>query len=180
MPIPAKAPDPVVDAARDGDGDARRELLERHGPMVWGLCRRLSRDPEDAYQEIWEKVLRNLDRFDPSRGSPLRAWIATIAHRHLVDLHRRRAVRGEVVPLDAAPGRSPRQERTLSLKQRIEHLELALQRLPLAQRRVVVFHHLEGRSLEAIAQTEGIAVGTVKSRLHRARGRLAELMEGSR
>jgi RNA polymerase sigma-70 factor (ECF subfamily) len=59
---------------------------------------------------------------------------------------------------------------------RLDHarLEAALMRLPAEQRRVVVMHHLEDQPVEAIAASEGVAGGTIKSRLHRARARLAE------
>ena len=55
-------------------------------------------------------------------------------------------------------------------------LEAALERLPYAHRRVVLLHHLNGVPLADIAAAEGVAVGTIKSRLHRGRARLAELL----
>ena len=153
-------------------------VVADHGPAVWSLCRRLCPEPEDAYQEIWEKVLGALPRFDPAGSASLRTWILTIAHRHLVDRHRRRQVRGVVVQLpDLAV--APVAEARLDRAQRTELLIAALDRLPEAQRRVVVLHHLHGQSLEAIANAEGVAVGTVKSRLHRGRARLAEILPRS-
>ena len=141
---------PLLRAAA-GDTAARRELVELHGPVVWGICRRLCAEPEDAYQEIWEKVLRALPRFDPGGRASLRTWIATIAHRHLVDRHRRRTVRGQVVPLREIPPLTPDLDERLAERQRVARLEAALQRLPEAQRRVVVMHHLHGVSIEEIA-----------------------------
>src|SRR5262245_52043687 len=81
----------------------REGLVSAYGPMVWSLCRRLGPDPEDAYQEVWEKVFGAVDRFDPAGPATLRTWIATVTHRHLVDRHRRRQVRGEVVELGDVP-----------------------------------------------------------------------------
>lgn len=152
----------------------REGLVAEHGPLVWGLCRRLCPEPEDAYQEIWEKVFTAVHRFDPEGPATLRTWIVTIAHRHLVDRHRRRRVRGEVVELREIP--VVVDEDRLDAQRRTARLEAALQRLPEGHRRIVVLHHLEGLTLDQIAKDEDVAVGTVKSRLHRARARLLELL----
>ncbi len=149
--------------------------------MVYGLCRRLTPDPDDAYQEIWAKVLVALPRFNLGGAASVRTWIGTIARRHLIDRHRRRTVRGEVVPLhEDAPGAdAPGADARLAERRRAVRLEAALARLPDAQRRVVVLHHLQGAALADIARDEGASIGTIKSRLHRGRGRLAELLGGS-
>ncbi|MEZ4240069.1 MAG: sigma-70 family RNA polymerase sigma factor [Myxococcota bacterium] len=158
--------------------DDRAALVAQHGPLVWGLCRRLCPDPEDAYQEVWARVFAALPRFDADGPASLRTWIATVTHRHLVDRHRRRTVRGEVVALGELS--APLQPDPVERRRDQERLEQALQRLPEAQRRVVVMHHLHDQPVDDIAAAEGIAVGTVKSRLHRARARLLELLGGSR
>jgi len=145
------------------------ELVEEHRGLVEGLCRRLDREPEDCAQEIWEKVLRGLERYNPARGG-VRAWLAAIARRHIIDRHRRRVVREEVVTFGDAAVRDP---------EGVVDLERALQQLPIEQRRVVLFHHHQGVSLAELAELEGVAIGTVKSRLHRARARLVHLLEGS-
>jgi RNA polymerase sigma factor (sigma-70 family) len=166
----------LLQAAAGGDPAAWRLLLAAHGPAVYSLCRRLDLDPDDAYQEIWEKVLHGLPRFDPDGPAPLASWILRVAHRHLIDRHRRRRVRGELVALTEVPGASVRLDARLDRAAESRRLADALARLPMAQRRVVVMHHIQGCSLEEIAAAEEVAVGTVKSRLHRGRGRLALLM----
>lgn len=172
MPEPARTLDPALSRAAAGDPAARAALVRAHGPLVWTLCRRLGPEPEDAYQEVWEKVFGALSRFDPAGPASLRTWIATITHRHLVDRARRRKVRGEVVELGDLPA-PPSPDHTDE-----DRLHAALDRLPEAHRRVVVMHHLHEQPLEQIAQAEGVPLGTVKSRLHRARARLLELLEG--
>lgn len=176
--LPARRIDPDLLAARSGDPEAWRSVLKQHGPRVWTLCRRLCHEPEDAYQEVWERVHRSLDRFDPARGS-FEAWLTTIAHRHLIDRHRRRRVRGEVLPLPDLRDPGPDPVAALSRRDRIRQVERALAALPEPARRVVVLHHLHDTPLAEIAAVEGVAVGTVKSRLHRARARLAEILLGS-
>jgi RNA polymerase sigma-70 factor (ECF subfamily) len=165
-------PDTVLLRAIRGEPDAARVLVECLTPLVWSICRRMDPDPEDACQEIWEKVLRALPGFDPKGSASVSTWVATIAHRHLVDRHRRRVVRGEQVPAEELG--SQRVHRPEAAR-----LEAALQSLPEGYRRVVLLHHVHGVALEDIAAEEGVPVGTIKSRLHRARGRLVELLGGA-
>jgi RNA polymerase sigma-70 factor (ECF subfamily) len=150
--------------------------VRAHGPSVWGLCRRLCPEPDDAYQEVWEKVLGALARFDPAGPATLRTWILAVTHRHLVDLHRRRRVRGDVVALPELAVVIDADE-PIDRQRRVKRVEVALNCLPEGHRRVILLHHLHGLPLEQIAETEGVALGTVKSRLHRGRARLAELLE---
>lgn len=150
----------------------RTDIVDQHGPMVWALCRRLDPDPEDAYQHVWERILTKVDRFDPDGSGALGAWVRTVARRLLIDRHRRRVVRGEVALLHEPKSELPAAEDRLAEAQRQRRLEAALQSLPDAQRRAVVLHHLEGLELTEVAALEGVALGTVKSRLHRGRAGL--------
>jgi RNA polymerase sigma-70 factor, ECF subfamily len=168
-----------VRSAQRGDAAAWRALLGEYGPTVYSLCRRLDPDPNDAYQVIWEKVVNALHRFDPAGPSPLLSWLMTIAHRTLVDRHRRRTVREVVVPFADPPEAIAPTEDPVAVMDRAqlrEELDEAMHRLPEAQRRVVVLHHVHGVDLPAIAATEGVAIGTLKSRLHRGRARLQTLL----
>ena len=172
----ASSTDDTLSRAQRGDRDELARILETHGPAVYGVCRRLSPDPDDCYQEVWEKVFAALARFDPNGPAALSTWILTIAHRHLVDRHRRRQVRGVVVPLQDVTDESPDPYVHASDAQRRRRLEHALSQLSDEHRRVVVLHHVQGMSLEALAEGERVALGTVKSRLHRARAALLALL----
>lgn len=180
MAEPALLAPPLIALAQEGDAEARATLLRLLGPRLWGLCRRLDREPEDAFQDVCARLLGALPRFDPTGAAPISAWAVTLAHRALVDRHRRRSTRGEVLPMEdrAAPG--PNAEELVARLQDSRRLEQALQGLPEDWRRVVWMHHGEGRGLDEIAQIEGLPVGTVKSRLHRARARLLLLLGGVR
>lgn len=167
--------DPVRRAV-EGDTTAREALVAAHGARVLALCRRLALDPDDAYQSVWERVFRALPAFDPDGPAPFARWLSVITRRHLVDRHRRRTVRGLPEPVDRLPSTLPDAEAALAARLRQERLATAVAALPDAQRRVVVGHHLEGRSLEDLAEAEGVAIGTIKSRLHRGRARLAALL----
>ncbi len=157
--------DPVVTRAAAGDVQAQAALVGREGPRLYALCRRLTDDPDDAYQEVWERVFRALPRYEVD-GRPISAWIATIAHRHLVDRWRRGRVREEVPFDDDVAG-------DVIVVPSTRDLDEALAALPEPHRRVVLLHHLHGFSLDEIAVNESVALGTVKSRLHRARAALA-------
>ena len=152
------------------------DLIAAHGPRVFAMCARLASEPEDCYQEIWEKVLGALHGFDPSGAASITTWIATIARRHLIDRHRRQVTRGEVVSIAGLPSREPAVDEEIARRQEKARVEGALQRLPEPHRRVVVLHHIHGVPLEQLASEEGVALGTIKSRLHRGRARLAELL----
>ncbi|MCP4807426.1 MAG: sigma-70 family RNA polymerase sigma factor [Proteobacteria bacterium] len=141
---------------------------------MWPLCRRLSSEPRDDYQAIWEKVFKALP--DADGGRPLGPWIGTIARRHLIDRHRRTRVRGDVLELADHAISEPIAPAAIDRKARHALLERALKRLPEAQLRVVVLHHIQGTPLDDLARDEGVAVGTIKSRLHRGRARLAQLL----
>lgn len=153
-------------------------VVRAHGAAVWGLCRRLTDEPEDAWQEVWLRVGRALPGFRPDGSATLRTFVLTIAHRHLVDRHRRQVVRGVPESADAliAPDIDPGHR--VDADRRSAQLEAALLQLPVDQRRVVVLHHLHDVPLDVLAHNEGVAVGTIKSRLHRGRARLAELIGG--
>jgi RNA polymerase sigma-70 factor (ECF subfamily) len=158
--------------------DPPEALIAAHGARVFAMCARLAADPEDCYQEIWEKVVRALASFDPRGPAPIGAWIAAIARRHLIDRHRRAKVRGEVVSLDGLACPEPGAEQRVAGQERSARLEAAIRRLPEDRRRVVVLHHVHGVPLEQLAEEEGVALGTIKSRLHRGRAQLAELLGG--
>lgn len=158
---------------------AQAELLRLYGPRVYGLCRRLSNEPDDAYQEIWAKVFSRLDRFDPDGEGSFAGWTTTVAHRHLIDEHRRGAKQRVVIPLVELGDEGPRQDELTQRRADAARLESALRLLPQDQRRVVLLHHGEGHSVEEIAASEGVPEGTVKSRLHRARARLMSRLRGS-
>jgi RNA polymerase sigma-70 factor (ECF subfamily) len=154
-------------------------VVSAHGDLVYGMCRRLAVDPDDSYQEIWLKVMRALPAFDPAGPAPVRGFVATIARRHLVDQHRRQQAR------DRTARAAARDPVTVGLEEAVDaardrvRLEAAIADLPPDQRHVVVQHHIHGASLEELAEEQGVALGTIKSRLHRGRARLAERLRRS-
>jgi len=170
----------LLQRAARGDPAAWDGLVRAHGAAVWGLCRRFDPEPEDAWQDAWEHVFARVGRFSLDGAASFRTWLLRVVHRRLIDRHRARLRGGDLVAeIDFAdPAAGP--DAVAAARDDASALEAALRQLPEIQRRVVVLHHLHGESLDDIARTEGVAVGTIKSRLHRGRGRLARLLGNRR
>src|SRR4051794_40037943 len=154
--------------------------MAEHQRMVVKLATNLLGDREEALdlsQEVFLRVFRTIQRF---RGhSSLRTWIYRIAVNQARNRHRfwRRRHRADQVSLDqhvAAHGDifscfGPTPERALAQKELANRLRDALERLPFDQRTAIVLREVDGLSYDEIAFSLGLAVGTVKSRLTRAR-----------
>lgn len=179
----------LIQRCADGDESACAELVAEHQRMVVQLAMNLLGDRDEALdlsQEVFLRVFRTIYRF---RGqSSLRTWIYRIAVNQARNRHRfwRRRHRGDQVSLDqhvashgefmSAPTAEP--DRVLAQKELASRLQRALDGLPFDQRTVIVLREVDGLSYEEIAYSLGVAVGTVKSRLTRARQALrSELRE---
>lgn len=163
--------------ARDGDGAAIRELYDRYSGRVYAVIRRLAGDDalaEDWAQEAWVRALRALPSF---RGE---AAFGTWLHRIAVNsaLHgqrwRTRRVSNEI----ALPVGNVAAQREDAPVLRIE-LERALARLPDGMREVLVLHDVEGYTHEEIGSALGVAPGTSKSQLFKARAKMREMLTAS-
>jgi RNA polymerase sigma-70 factor (ECF subfamily) len=173
----------LVEGLRRGEREALRETYERHGARVYRLCLRLlgSRpDAEDLTQEVFLKLFERAGTFDG------RARFSTWIHRLTVNacLHRiereglRRAQplpEDDESPADPCGGPGEPLERR---EERVE-LEALLGRLAPEQRAVLVLREVEELSYQEIAEALAIPVGTVMSRLSRARERLVRLARRS-
>jgi RNA polymerase sigma-70 factor (ECF subfamily) len=171
-----------------GDETARAELVAAHQAMVYTLAVHLlgSRDEAlDLSQEVFLRVFRTLSRF---RGqSALRTWIYRIVVNQARNRQRwwRRRHRSSQVSLDAylerfgdvLARREVLPDRELAGRETAALIWAALDRLPFDQRTAIVLREIDGLRYEEIAFTLGVALGTVKSRLTRARQALrAELL----
>jgi RNA polymerase sigma-70 factor (ECF subfamily) len=165
-------------AARDEDACA--ELVSEHQRMVYQLSLNLLNDHNEALdlsQEVFLRVFRTIHAF---RGhSSLRTWIYRIVVNQARNRQRwwRRRHRAQQVSLDQhiqdhgelaeIVDRGP--DRLVGQKQLAERIRVALDRLPFDQKTAIVLREIDGLSYEEIGFSLGIAVGTVKSRLARAR-----------
>jgi RNA polymerase sigma-70 factor, ECF subfamily len=170
----------LIQRCTEGDEAACAELVAEHHRMVIQLAVNLLGDREEALdlsQEVFLKVFRTIHRF---RGqSSLRTWIYRIAVNQARNRHRfwRRRRRADQISLDlhlathgdfiSAGEATP--DRLLAQKELATRLQQALDSLPFDQRTAIVLREIDGLSYDEIAYSLGIAVGTVKSRLTRAR-----------
>jgi RNA polymerase sigma-70 factor (ECF subfamily) len=182
----------LVQRCASGDEVACADLVAEHQRMVVQLAMNLLGDRDEALdlsQEVFLRVFRTIHRF---RGhSSLRTWIYRIAVNQARNRHRfwRRRHRADQVSLDAhvaAHGELLSHEeetpdRLLAQKELASRLQHALDHLPFDQRTAIVLREIDGLSYEEIAYSLGVAIGTVKSRLTRARQALrAELRDEAR
>ena len=157
----------LIERARSGDQQAFADLVHQVSDTLYGVARRILRDPglaEDVLQNalvtIWRKLphLRDVDRFE---GWAFR--ILVTACYADAPRNRRWATTIRVLPVDRADASDD--YRSISDR---DELERAFRLLPLDQRAVFVLHHHVGLPLVAVAETLGIPDGTARSRLHYA------------
>jgi RNA polymerase sigma-70 factor (ECF subfamily) len=179
----------TVSAVRRGSTDAFRELVDRHGDVVYAVLRRLVGSPDLAEELAQESFVRAFEGLDGFRGeSAFRTWLVQIAV-NLVRDRRRTTLRSPTVvsfeelrarsDVDAdPPERRPSVEPIGRLAQRevSARLERELERLPIDYREAFVLKHVEGMPYEEIARITGQTIGCLKVRVHRARGRLKKAL----
>ena len=178
----------LIERCTAGDDRACADLVATHQRMVFTLALNLLRDRDEALdlsQEVFLRVFRTLSSF---RGqSALRTWIYRIVINQARNRQRwwRRRHRSSQVSLDEHLQQCGELEssgtvlpdRALASKETAEKIWRALDRLPFDQRTALVLREIDGLRYEEIAFSLGVAVGTVKSRLTRARQALrAELL----
>jgi RNA polymerase sigma-70 factor (ECF subfamily) len=167
----AAADDELVRAVAAGDRQALELLYRRHAPWLAGrlASRTTSRElAEEALQDTFLAAWRGARAYHGSGEVP--AWLWGIARRRLASLARRQP-RG-TLPLDIAgervdPGAGP-EEAALG-RDASARIRLAIAHLPDDQRAAITAVVYQGQTITQAAQTTGVAEGTIKSRLHRAR-----------
>jgi RNA polymerase sigma-70 factor (ECF subfamily) len=175
----------LVARALGGDGKAFEELYEKHRQTVFRVAYGMTRNQEDALdvvQETFLKAHRSLGRFE-QRASVL-TWLCQIAVHQAIDLSRRRKVRhaeqlDERFVSDDGPG-GPQPEVPPAARVQARELQAALDKalakLSEKHRTVFVLYTVKGLSYKEIADTVGISIGTVMSRLFYARKNLQAML----
>ena len=169
--------DDPVRRAQAGDPAAFDALYEAHVERVFALCLRMTADErraEELTQDVFVKAWRRIGTF---RGeSAFSTWLHRVTVNTVLDDRKWRSRRPDqlsAVP-DAAYG--PGSAETSDPGARLR-LERALASLPDRARMAIVLHGIEGYRYEEIAEIMGVALGTVKSHIHRARALLLERLE---
>lgn len=173
--------DPRVDAllavrCQLGERAAFDELISRWHEPLWRYLRRLSNSDDsarDLAQDTWLRVFRGIARLrDPTRVRP---WLFGIARNVAMDRLRAQYAAGSAAGLN--PEEPPAHD-VVNLEEDFATLEAGLETLPIVERETLTLFYLRELSLEEIAGVVEVPVGTVKSRLFRARRMLRRVLQG--
>ena len=159
-----------------GEIDAWEKLVERWNPRLWRFTSRMLTDQataEDVLQTVWMRVVRSMVRLqDPER---LAAWLYRIARLAIADQLRGQYRRPVAYTVEDVENVAESDE-GIELVDVTDAIETGLTHLHPTDREAVVLHYLEQRPIGEVAEICGVPVGTVKSRLHRARRVLRETL----
>ena len=184
--MPGLSDDDLYRRLRAGEEPAFAELYRRWQGRLYGFALRMSGQPElaeDVVHEVFMTLIRGTSGYDPARGS-LGPYLYGVA-RHQVQ--RRLSHERPYVALaeddaetarEADPGDDPLAE--LTQRERIDRLRAAVRSLPVPYREALVLCDLQGLRYEEAASTLQCSVGTIRSRLHRARRLLASKLRAER
>ncbi len=183
-------PETVV-MAQQGDAAASRKIIEdMHGPILAFAYRMLGPgyrgEMEDIAQEIFLRLFRALDRFDVGRGVKFTTWAFTFVRNYCLDVRKKRRMHtlsltsanqddGQWAVEDDHVIQPERYAWNQEIRAKVDE---ALEQLTDEQRDVFVMREQKGMDYSEIASRTGVAEGTVKSRLHRARLALRGLLPG--
>ncbi|NIV30323.1 MAG: sigma-70 family RNA polymerase sigma factor [Anaerolineae bacterium] len=177
----------LIDSARKGDARAFNQLVLLYQRMAYNVAYRILNDQDaaaDATQDAFLKAFKAMRRF---RGGSFKAWLLRIVTNACYDQLRRKQRRPasslDDLPVEADhsyhlhdPAEQPDE---FVERQELGHtIQAGIATLPLEQRTVLVLSDVQGLSYKEIAEVTGLSLGTVKSRLSRARARVRDyLME---
>ncbi|MEL7085593.1 MAG: sigma-70 family RNA polymerase sigma factor [Cyanobacteria bacterium P01_A01_bin.3] len=166
------------------------ELIRRHQPDVNRILYHLAPDWNDRHdlaQEVWLRVFRHLNRLkEPTK---FKGWLSRIATNLFYDELRKRKRNRRPLSLDAQipvsdgeidwelPSDTISPDEALSTQEFYEHLHNAVQNLPESFRQTIILREIQGLSYDEIAEITHVSLGTVKSRIARARARLQDMLK---
>lgn len=191
----------LIEQVLRGNREAFEEIVARYQNRIYNFCLRYLGNEEDsreAFQETFFRAYTHIDRFTPRYR--FSTWLYTIARNQCLDRLRQRARRREesydelaekeparlpagigTGPADHLPpghAPAPSDPREELARQELEaRVRRIMERLPAAQREVIVLRHYSGLTFAEIAETLGCSVGTAKSRFHFGFRKLARLLQ---
>lgn len=165
----------IIQRVLNGDTESFGLLVERYQRSVTRMIRNITCDGqacEDLAQEAFLTAYAKLRTFDPAR-SRFSTWLFTIARNKCIN-----AIKKKPVPVSGPPEKSSQHHPAENAvkNELFARLDEALDSLPSKQRRAFVLAEFEGLPYDEIARIEGTRLGTVKSRISRAKARLAETL----
>jgi RNA polymerase sigma-70 factor (ECF subfamily) len=175
----------LVERCKGGDDAAFEGLVRLYQDRIYSLCRYMLKnrhDAEDAAQDTFLKAYRNLSNFTPK--APFFTWLYRIAVNTCLDRQKRPlwqslfkwSEKGEEEAIEI-PSDKPSPEEICESHQLAAVLHAALNRLSPKLRAIIVLREIDGLSYEEIAEVLEVSVGTVKSRLSRAKEEMKQMMK---
>lgn len=173
----------LIKRIEDGSRPAFEELVRKYQDKIYNLCCYMLHDPDTARDAAQETFLKAYSRLKDFRGEcAFYSWLYRIAVNTCLDENRKShevTDSMETTPaVEDIPSSGPSAERLYQSKETGRAIQAALQKLPEALRAAIVLKEMEGLSYEEIGDTLAISVGTVKSRISRAREELRRLLGG--
>ncbi len=169
--------------ARAGDEAAFTQLVEAYQTPIYNLCYRMlgeAGEAEDAAQETFLRAYAQLGSYDTARS--FKTWLFSIANHHCIDRLRKRRLTwlsiddDNLPPHPALQEQEPGPEDALVRRQQSQMLQGLLAKLPPEDRAVIVMRYWYDLSYDEIAEATRTTVSAVKSRLHRARGSMGQML----
>ncbi len=167
----------VVKLVLEGNKDDFEEIIRRYKNLVFALIHRMTAEPEEANdiaQDIFIKIYRNLDKYNPEYR--FATWVIKITTNHIIDLRRKK--RQETVPIENVEygifdsKASPEEEYIAN--ERSKELFGMINNLPDIYREPLLFYHRDGLSYNEISQKTGESLSKIKNRIFRGRKMLKE------
>jgi RNA polymerase sigma-70 factor (ECF subfamily) len=179
----------LIERSRGGDRAAFDQLVSKHQQRAYQYAYRLTRDPEEAADVVAESFIRMYKALDNFKGdSAFTTWMYRIATNCFLDIRKKKRSKpaisleatvqtsdGEVAYQFEDTSASPHDEAERT--ETMSAVQDAIELLPEYQRAIIIMYHAEMQSYEEIAATLNLPIGTVKSRLNRARLSLRNLLE---
>ncbi len=169
---------------QSGDVSAFQELVRAYQDNIYNLCSYMTGDPvnaEDIAQDVFLKAYQNLKNFRPNAS--IYTWLYRIAVNACIDYKRKasfeslfRYQQHNDETIEDEPSDDPSPEHDYESQQTRNAVRKALGRLSQKLRAVIVMKEMDGLSYDEIAQSLDISIGTVKSRISRARDELKRIM----
>ena len=171
--------------AQKGDAQAFEMLVTPHEQMLWRVCWHYTHHQEDAADCLQETMLKAWKALKTYRGNcSLSSWLYRIAQTVCLDFLRKQK---RLPPTESADelaeeegyapvDQSPTPDEALLHQESVENIRAAIDALPAEMRTVIIFYALQGLGYEEIATIMQTSVGTVKSRINRAREKIAKFL----
>ena len=159
--------------------DAFESILLKYEKLIHYIARRYFDNREDALdasQEAALKIYNGLDKVEIAEDGSLKPWICTVIARTCLDAIRKNRIKTTELTEETVKSALPSAEETVTANERVQEIMGAIQKLPEDYRMVIILRDMQGLSYDEMAKILNINVGTVKSRLSRARSNLRALI----